>query len=174
MVVVALTIKMQLHGRMLTHEPRVVRSLSLLKRIYRTFLKILKLQKVHEFATIWCVYFYSVHLNHIFSQYLNFCSAPLLFRTIYCHTCHQLHLIYLAYYGRLWPAVYIIFVQITQQIQVLTEPLCRAQAIFMRRRTTSGVPNIVGLPTSRSKTVCESVGLPIARGKLVCEFDLFA
>ena len=29
-----------------------------------------------------------------------------------------------------WPTVYITYVQITHQIQVLTEPLCRAQAIF--------------------------------------------
>ena len=56
---------------------------------------------------------------------------------------------------------------ITHQIQVSTEPLCRAQAVFMRCRTTSRVPNIVGLPTAPSKTVRES----IARGKLVCEFD---
>ena len=50
---------------------------------------------------------------------------------------------------------------------------CSAQAIFMRCRTTSGVPYIVGLTyvTARSKTVRESVGLPIARGKLVCEFN---
>ena len=34
------------------------------------------------------------------------------------------------HYGRPWPAVNIIFVQITHQIQVLTEPLCRAQAIL--------------------------------------------
>ena len=74
-------------------------------------------------------------------------------------------------YGRTWPAVYITFVQITHQIKVLNEPLCRAQAIFMRCQTTSGVPNIVGLPTARSKTVRDSKGLPIARGKLVCEFD---
>ena len=33
-------------------------------------------------------------------------------------------------YGRPWPAVYIIFKQITHQIQVLTEPLCLAQAIL--------------------------------------------
>ena len=38
-------------------------------------------------------------------------------------------------------------------------------------RTTSGVPNIVGLPTARNNTVRESVGLPIPRGKLGCEFD---
>ena len=31
------------------------------------------------------------------------------------------------YYGRLWPALSISH---THQIQVLTEPLCRAQAIF--------------------------------------------
>ena len=34
----------------------------------------------------------------------------------------------------------------------------------MRCRTTSRVPNIVGLPTARGKTVCESVGLPLAPG----------
>ena len=35
------------------------------------------------------------------------------------------------YYGRPWPAVYINFVQNIHQIQVLTDPLCRAQAIFL-------------------------------------------
>ena len=34
------------------------------------------------------------------------------------------------YYGRPWPALYITFNQNTHQIQVLTKPLCRAQAIF--------------------------------------------
>ena len=33
-------------------------------------------------------------------------------------------------YGRQWPAVYINFVLKIHQIQVLTEPLCRAQASF--------------------------------------------
>ena len=33
-------------------------------------------------------------------------------------------------YGRPWPVVYIAFVQITHQIQVLTEPLCLAWGIF--------------------------------------------
>ena len=33
-------------------------------------------------------------------------------------------------YGRPWPAVYITFVQIPHQVQVLTRPLCRAQAII--------------------------------------------
>ena len=37
---------------------------------------------------------------------------------------------YLLYYGRPWPAVYINFVLKIHQIQVLTEPLCRAQASF--------------------------------------------
>ena len=46
--------------------------------------------------------------------------------------------------GRPWPAAYINFNQNIHQIQVLTKPLCRAQAIFIRCRTTSGVPNIVG------------------------------
>ena len=36
----------------------------------------------------------------------------------------------LFYYGRPWPAVYINFVLKIHQIQVLTEPLCRAQASF--------------------------------------------
>ena len=35
------------------------------------------------------------------------------------------------YYGRTWPAIYITFMQITHQFQVLTVPLCRAQAIFL-------------------------------------------
>ena len=34
------------------------------------------------------------------------------------------------YYGRPWPAVYINFVLKIHQIQVLAEPLCRAQASF--------------------------------------------
>ena len=33
-------------------------------------------------------------------------------------------------YGRPWPAVYINFVLKIHQIQVLTKPLCRAQASF--------------------------------------------
>ena len=36
--------------------------------------------------------------------------------------------------GRPWPAAYIIFNQNTHQIQVLTKPLCRAQAIFYSLR----------------------------------------
>ena len=47
------------------------------------------------------------------------------------------------YCGRPWPAAYITFMQITHQIQVL-EPLCLAQGIFIRCRTTSRVPNNVG------------------------------
>ena len=42
---------------------------------------------------------------------------------------------------------------------------------FIRCRTTSGVPNIVGWPTARSKLSVKSVGLPIAWGKLVYEFN---
>ena len=34
------------------------------------------------------------------------------------------------YCGRPWPAAYINIIQNTHQIQVLTEALCRAQAIF--------------------------------------------
>ena len=41
---------------------------------------------------------------------------------------------------------------------------------FISCRTTSGVPNIMGWPTTRSKLSVKSVGLPVARGQLVCEF----
>ena len=51
---------------------------------------------------------------------------------------------YKTFYSRPWPAVCITFVQITHQIQVLTEPLSRARAFFMHCRTTRPVPNIVG------------------------------
>ena len=54
---------------------------------------------------------------------------------------------------------------ITHQIQVLTEPLCRAQATFYA--LPKNEQGTVGYPKARSKTVRES----IARGKLVCEFD---
>ena len=42
---------------------------------------------------------------------------------------------------------------------------------FICCQTTSGVPNIVGWLTARSKLSMKSVGLHIARGKLVCEFN---
>ena len=48
------------------------------------------------------------------------------------------------YYGRPWPAVYETFVQITHQIQVLTKPYAVLRLFFMRCRTRSRVPNIVG------------------------------
>ena len=41
------------------------------------------------------------------------------------------YILLLCHYGRPWPAVYINFVLKTHQIQVLTEPLCRAQASFL-------------------------------------------
>ena len=48
-------------------------------------------------------------------------------------------------YGRPWPAEYIIFVQITHQIQVLTEPLCRAHAIlYALPNNERGTKDIVG------------------------------
>ena len=50
----------------------------------------------------------------------------------------------LSYCGRPWPAAYININQNTHQIQVLTEALCRVQAIFYSLPKTSGVPNIVG------------------------------
>ena len=42
-----------------------------------------------------------------------------------------LQICFLFCYGRPWPAVYINFVLKIHQIQVLTEPLCRAQASFL-------------------------------------------
>ena len=48
------------------------------------------------------------------------------------HSTMALIRIFLASYycGRPWPAAYINIIQNTHQIQVLTEALCRAQAIF--------------------------------------------
>ena len=66
-----------------------------------------------------------------------------------------------AYYGRPWPAVYINFVLKIHQIQVLTEPLCRAQA-SMRCRTTNGVPNIEVLTYSARQNCPWILGLPIS------------
>ena len=60
------------------------------------------------------------------------------------------------------------------QIQVLTEPLCLAQAILNALPNNERGTKYRGLPTARGKNVRESVGLPIAHGKLVCEFDLLA
>ena len=54
---------------------------------------------------------------------------------VFVHTCMDL---------LITPTVYINFVQNIHQIQVLTKPLCCSQAIFMRCRTTSWVPIIVG------------------------------
>ena len=56
------------------------------------------------------------------------------------------------------------------QIQVLTEPLCLAEAILNALPNNERGTKYRGLTYSAS----ESVGLPIARGKLVCEFDLLA
>ena len=56
-------------------------------------------------------------------------------------------------YGRPWPAVYIIFVQITHQIQVLTEPLCRALAIFYALQNNERGIKYRGL-TYRAKQNC--------------------
>ena len=49
-----------------------------------------------------------------------------------------------AYCGRPWPAAYITFMQITHQIQDLTEPLSRAQAISFAAEQREGNPNIMG------------------------------
>ena len=45
---------------------------------------------------------------------------------------------YKTFYSRPWPAVCITFVQITHQIQVLTEPLNRAQAFYALLNNEAG------------------------------------
>ena len=70
--------------------------------------------------------------------------------------------------------IYNIFVQITHLIQVLTEPLCRAQAIFYALPNNERGTKYRELTYSAKQNVREPVGLPIARDKLVCEFDLLA
>ena len=49
---------------------------------------------------------------------------------IYKHKLSRIESLVILYYGRPWPAVYINFVLKIHLIQVLTEPLCRAQASF--------------------------------------------
>ena len=71
------------------------------------------------------------------------------------------------YFGRPWLAAYIMLMQNTHQIQVSTEPLCRAQAIFYSLLNNEWCTKYRGLNDSAMYTFCESVGLPIARGKLV-------
>ena len=63
------------------------------------------------------------------------------------------------------------FMQSTHQIQVLTEPLCRAQATFYALPNNEPGTIYCGLTYSAKQTVRESVGLPKARGKLVCELN---
>ena len=73
---------------------------------------------------------------------------------------------------RPWPAAYITFMQITHQIQVLTEPLCHAQAIFYSLPNNKWDTKYRGLTYRAKQTGSESVRLPIARSKLVCKFDI--
>ena len=58
-------------------------------------------------------------------------------------------------YGRLWPAVYINFVQNIHQIQVLAEPLCRPQAIFYALPNNEQGNKCLGLTNSAKQTVRE-------------------
>ena len=57
--------------------------------------------------------------------------------------------------GRPWPAAYISFNQNIHQIQVLTKPLCRAQAIFYSLRNNEWGTKYHGLTYSAKKTVRE-------------------
>ena len=59
------------------------------------------------------------------------------------------------FYGWPWLAVYINFVQNIHQIQVVTEPLCRAQAIFNALRINERGTKYRGLTYSVKQTVCE-------------------
>ena len=58
-------------------------------------------------------------------------------------------------YGWLWPAVYINFVQNIHQIQVLTEHLCRVQAIFYALPNNERGTKYCGLTYSAKQTVRE-------------------
>ena len=80
-------------------------------------------------------------------------------------------MICIVYCGRPWFAAYIMFMQSTHQIQVLTEPSCRAQAIFYSLPHNECDTHYRGLTYSVKQTVRESVGLRLERGKLVCEFN---
>ena len=55
-----------------------------------------------------------------------------------------------SYCGRPWPAAYININVNTHQIQVLTEPLCRAQAIFYSLPNNEWGTKYRGLTSSRS------------------------
>ena len=57
--------------------------------------------------------------------------------------------------GRPWPAAYINFNQNTHQIQVLTKPLCRAQAIFYSLPNYERGTKYHGLSYSAKLIVCE-------------------
>ena len=59
------------------------------------------------------------------------------------------------YCGRPWLAAYINFNQNIHQIQVLTTPLCRAQAIFNSLPNNEWGTKYRGLTYSAKQTVCE-------------------
>ena len=59
------------------------------------------------------------------------------------------------YCGRPWPAAYINIIQNTHQIQVLTEALCRAQAIFYSLPNNEWGTKYRGLTYSAKYTVRE-------------------
>ena len=59
------------------------------------------------------------------------------------------------YCGRPWPATYINFNHNTPQIQVLTKPVCRAQAIFYLLPNNEWGTKYLGLTYSAKLTVHE-------------------
>ena len=63
------------------------------------------------------------------------------------------------YYGRPWPAVYINFVLKIHQIQVLTKPLCRAQASFYALPNNERGTKYHGL-TYSARQNCPRIWLP--------------
>ena len=60
--------------------------------------------------------------------------------------------------GQPWPAAYITFMQITHRIQVLTEPLCRAQAMFYLMPNIEWGTKYRWVTHSAKQTGSESVG----------------
>ena len=81
--------------------------------------------------------------------------------TIYCRTRFMKMLKdpsgkYFVNCGRPWPAAYINFNQNIHQIQILTKPLCRTQAIFYSLPNNERGTKYLGLTYSAKQTVREN------------------
>ena len=73
-------------------------------------------------------------------------------------------------YGRPYPAVYIIFVQNTHQIQVLTKPLCHAQAIFLCAAEQRAGYQLSWVDLQREANCPWYLYGYLSQAKLVCQF----